>query len=223
MNRALDEYFTLVFDCDGVILNSNRVKTDAFYQAALPYGEAAAQALVSYHVQNGGVSRYKKFAYFLEHIVKSESSGPGLDELLSQYAAQVHEGLMTCDIAAGLASLRERTSSARWLIVSGGDQSELREVFKARGIAELFDSGIFGSPDTKDEILARELHHGNIQVPALFLGDSKYDYQAATAAGLDFVFISAWSEVENWATWCSSLSLNVCKSIESLTCHGAFE
>lgn len=37
----------------------------------------------------------------------------------------------------------------------------------------------------------------SLSVPALFLGDSKYDYQAASAAGLDFVFLSGWSEVES--------------------------
>jgi len=57
----LANYKTLVFDCDGVILNSNKLKTQAFYQATLPYGESKAQAMVNYHVQNGGISRYRKF------------------------------------------------------------------------------------------------------------------------------------------------------------------
>lgn len=66
MKNKLIEYKTLVFDCDRVILNSNKVKTEAFYQSALAYGEQAAQALVEYHIANGGISRYKKFAYFLD-------------------------------------------------------------------------------------------------------------------------------------------------------------
>lgn len=202
MKHPITEYKALVFDCDGVVLNSNRVKTDAFYQAALPYGEAAAQALVEYHVQHGGISRYKKFAYFLESIVEPSQQGPGFEELLSRYASEVYEGLMCCDIADGLHELRESTGNARWLIVSGGDQAELRAVFAARGIDQLFDGGIFGSPDTKDEILKRELANVNIQQPALFLGDSKYDYQAASTARLDFVFISGWTEIENWEQWC---------------------
>lgn len=212
----LDSYQTLVFDCDGVVLNSNRVKTDAFYEAALPYGEAAAKALVDYHVSNGGVSRYKKFAYFIEHLVPGKS-GPGLDELLSRYAVQVREGLMGCEVAPGLQALKESTPQARWLIVSGGDQAELREVFAERKLDELFDGGIFGSPDTKDEILARELNRGNISRSALFLGDSKYDYQAANAAGLDFVFLSQWSEVSDWQTWCSSLNIDIRSNINALS------
>lgn len=214
---SLVDYTTLVFDCDGVVLDSNKVKTDAFYQATLPYGKAAAQAMVDYHIANGGVSRYKKFAYFLEQITPvyaSQQQGPDLEALLHAYASHVREGLLNCDIAPGLETLRKKTSEARWLIVSGGDQAELREVFTQRGIADWFNGGIFGSPDTKDEILARELATANIQQPALFLGDSKYDYQAASAASLDFIFLSGWSEVIDWMEWVLASNIVSYQSIQ---------
>lgn len=212
------EYSTLIFDCDGVVLDSNKVKTDAFYQATLPYGEAAAQAMVAYHVAHGGVSRYKKFAYFLEQIAPryEEQQGPDLEALLQAYASHVREGLLNCDVASGLEALRQQVPNTRWLIVSGGDQAELRDVFAQRGIAEWFDGGIFGSPDTKDEILARELAFGNIQSPALFLGDSKYDYQAASAVELDFVFLSGWSEVANWEEWVANKEIAIAGSVSEI-------
>ena len=65
---GLKKYQNLIFDCDGVILNSNKIKTNAFFAVALPYGQTAAQALVDYHLQNGGISRYRKFEYFL-HLI----------------------------------------------------------------------------------------------------------------------------------------------------------
>tara|TARA_R110002167_G_scaffold5074_8_gene23819 strand:+ start:287 stop:958 length:672 start_codon:yes stop_codon:yes gene_type:complete len=218
--HPVTDYATLVFDCDGVVLNSNKVKTDAFYQAALAYGKPAAQALVEHHIANGGVSRYKKFAYFLEQIVPltaPDTSGPTLNELLVEYADAVRYGLLTCDVAEGLIELRKRTAHARWLIVSGGDQAELRDIFTQRGLIELFDGEVFGSPDTKDEILARELENGNIQPPMIFLGDSKYDHQAASAAGIDFVFLSGWSEVEDAEVWCKNNQITHLDKISNLT------
>lgn len=215
MKLQLDEYGTLVFDCDGVVLNSNRVKTQAFYQATLPYGHDAAQRLVDFHVSNGGISRYKKFALFLEEMVPHQE-GPTLEQLLESYADQVREGLLECEVAAGLGSLRARTPNARWLIVSGGDQNELREIFSARGLRADFDGGIFGSPDTKDEILAREIGRGNITAPALFLGDSTYDYKAAAAAGLDFAFLSGWTEVPGWEAWCQENGLTTVRELSGL-------
>lgn len=215
MNKYI-KYSTLVFDCDGVILNSNQLKTDAFYQVALPFGKQAATDFVRYHTENGGISRYKKFAHFLKHIAPSTNNTPTLETLLNQYAQHVTDGLINCEVAAGLEELRALTPNSRWLIVSGGDQNELRDVFSQRGLADLFDGGIFGSPDTKDEILAREIANHNIQHPALFFGDSKYDHQAASAAGLDFLFISEWSEVEDWDKWAKVEGIKTQGSLEKL-------
>ncbi|AEJ12006.1 MULTISPECIES: HAD family hydrolase [Pseudomonas] len=209
-------YATLVFDCDGVLLDSNKVKTQAFYQAALPYGEIAAQALADYHVANGGVSRYKKFSYFLEHIVTKHIEGVTLENLLDRYAEFVRSGLLSCDVAIGLQELRDNTPNTRWLVVSGGDQAELREIFTQRKLDGLFDGGIFGSPDIKEDILSREQSRTNIIAPALFIGDSKYDYKAASEAKIDFVFMSDWSEVINWEQWCLENEIFALANISNL-------
>ncbi|MCP9827925.1 HAD family hydrolase [Synechococcus sp. L2F] len=208
------QYSSIIFDCDGVVLDSNRIKTEAFRIAAQPYGSAAADALVAHHVANGGVSRYKKFATFLELILPEHApnavagqDGPDVEQLLMTYAKAVRTGLMTCAVADGLEALRASTPHARWLIVSGGDQKELRQIFAERGIAQLFDGGIFGSPDTKDQILAREIESDTITKPALFLGDSRYDYTAATAAGLDFAFVHGWTELPEWNTFVTDESI----------------
>jgi len=195
-NVSLSEYDTLVFDCDGVVLNSNQVKTQAFFDVAKQYGLEAANKLVEYHVLHGGVSRYKKFEYFIQVILNKEIKKEELDSLLKLFAQTVRKGLLACDIAEGLDTLREQTKGARWLIVSGGDQKELREIFELRKIASFFDGGIFGSPDNKELILRREEAKGNIKGKGLFLGDSQYDYQAAVQAQMDFMFISKWSEWE---------------------------
>lgn len=210
----LQEYLAIVFDCDGVILDSNKLKTQAFYQAALPFGEAAAQALVDYHVQNGGVSRYRKFEYFLQTILGTAIDPTQLSSLLTTYASIVREGLLTCAVTPGLHELRQALPHTRWLVASGSDQTELRDVFAQRQLSHLFDSGIFGSPDTKEEILLREIELGNLPTPALFLGDSRYDYIAATKANLDFVFVSGWSELKDWELFCSQSNL---KQIQELS------
>jgi len=219
MTIPVSAYVTIIFDCDGVVLHSNRVKTNAFYQTALPYGERAAKAMVDYHVNNGGVSRYRKFAHFLDEIVPlhaPNSEGPGLEGLLERYAEEVQQGLLECEVARGLEDLRKQTFNARWLIVSGGDQAELRQVFAKRGLADFFDGGVFGSPDNKDEILARELSNGSIRYPALFLGDSRYDYQAAHAAKLDFVFVSGWTETADWRGWSQQQGIYCINSLSEL-------
>lgn len=209
------DYKTVIFDCDGVILHSNMLKTNAFYNSTISYGKSAADAMVAYHLDNGGVSRYKKFSWFLEEVVP-DVKGLSLDELLDIYASEVRKELFSCDIAEKLAELRAHSSQASWLVVSGGDQTEIREVFSARGIDHYFNKGIFGSPTPKKDILAHELMSGNILLPALYLGDSRYDYIAAAEAGLDFIFVSGWSDFQGWLSFCKGNSIEYVNAIKDL-------
>ena len=222
-----EKYASLIFDCDGVILDSNRIKTEAFRRAAMPCGKAAADALVDHHVAYGGVSRYRKFEHFLDVIVPAHAtataeptdggqSRPGLDALLAAYAEAVYQGLRECAVAEGLARLRSATPHARWIVASGGDQAELREVFAERGIAGCFDGGIFGSPTSKHDIVADGITEGRIVHPALFLGDSRMDHEVALAHGLDFVFVSGWTEMPGWRDYVRAHGLKVVERIASL-------
>jgi phosphoglycolate phosphatase-like HAD superfamily hydrolase len=128
---------------------------------------------------------------------------------------------MECEIAAGLLALKAATPNARWMLLSGGDQAELRRVFPRRevekhNLAALFEAGIFGGPDIKEDVLAREKTNGNIQLPALFVGDSKYDYQAAIGAALDFVFLSDWTEVRDWQHFCKENNIKTFNNLNQL-------
>lgn len=213
---TLSEQATLVFDCDGVVLDSNRLKTRAFFNAAIPFGEEAAAALVEYHVQHGGISRYRKFEHFLRQIVGVEVEPESLNRLLASYAQEVRAGLVSCEVAPGLAELRAATPLARWLIVSGGDQDELRTILSARGLSNLFQGGIFGSPDAKAAIVCREIESGNIRIPGVFLGDSRHDFEVASQFGLQFIFISGWSEFEGWRQLQASERFAQVESLRSL-------
>jgi phosphoglycolate phosphatase-like HAD superfamily hydrolase len=194
----LTQYRTLIFDCDGVILNSNKIKTQAFYDVAKVYGHKPAQMLKDYHIQNGGISRYKKFEYLLTNILQKKIENQELNQLFYLFSKEVKKALLACEVAEGIQELRDKTKNSKWLIVSGGDQAELRDVFNQRGLDGYFDGGIFGSPDDKGTILKNEKESGNISEKSLFLGDSMYDYQAATASKIDFIFLSKWTEVQGW-------------------------
>jgi phosphoglycolate phosphatase-like HAD superfamily hydrolase len=200
----LKKYKTLVFDCDGVVLNSNQTKINAYFEVAKRLGgtDTQAQAFVDYHVKLGSFPRNGKIEYYLKEIAKQPVTTATVQRYLEAFEDILGATLMQCEAAPGLDALKAATLQARWMLLSGGDQAELRRVFPRRNLAHLFEAGIFGGPDKKAEVLAREKESGNIQLPALFLGDSKYDHQAATHAGLDFIFISGWTEVSDWQAYC---------------------
>lgn len=214
----LKRYKTLVFDCDGVILDSNQLKIQAYQDAAMGFGasETEAKELVDYHVKLGGISRYHKFEHFLRDIQHRPVQDALMQDLLQRFSHEVVQGLLKCKIAAGLEQLRRTTAHARWMLVSGGDQSEKNAVFAKLGIAKLFDAGIFGSPDYKDDILAREKVSGNLQLPALFFGDSRYDHEAATRADFDFVFVSDWTDFVGWQEYCAQHNITIINKLEDV-------
>lgn len=214
----LRHYQTLVLDCDGVVLDSNQLKTQAYYDTAISFGanQQQAEAIMDYHVRLGGISRYPKFKYFLEEILRQPATDESMQFLLQRFASEIHKGLLHCEMAPGLQQLRAATPHASWMLLSGGDQDELRALFAERGIADLFDAGIFGSPDNKDQVLAREIANGNLVKPALFLGDSRYDHEASRDAALDFVFLHGWTEFSDWKNYCTANHIVVKKDMQSL-------
>jgi len=152
----------------------------------------------------------------LRDMVKVRVTKEAVQHLLQQFTTEATIGLLKCDIAPGLKELREATPHANWILVSGADEKELRSVFAQRGIAEWFDGGIYGSPLNKDQILGRELSRGNCNMPAIFFGDSQYDHEASTEAGLDFVFMSQWTDMKNWEGYCEEQHVAVARGFEEL-------
>jgi len=205
---------TIIFDCDGVILNSNQLKTKAYYKASFPsYGHELASSLTTYLMNNTGKTRGYFVDYFLKNIVPFDISEQGHEELFNRVTLEIQKGLIECEVSPCLFELREKTSDTKWFVVSGGVEKELRDVFQNRSLFDLFDGGIYGSPMTKEEIMSFLFNNNRIKFPVLFLGDSRYDYEVARKAKLDFLFVSGWSEFIGWQKYCNK---NKIPSIKSL-------
>ena len=83
-------------------------------------------------------------------------------------------------------------------------------------LLDLFDGGVYGGPMTKDEILSSLIKENNWEFPALFLGDSKYDYEVANRANLDFLFVSEWSDFKEWRNYSNKNKILSIKSLFDL-------
>lgn len=209
-------YRCWVFDCDGVLLDSNAVKTQAFRDVAQPYGSDAADALVAYHIAHGGISRFVKFEYLFSNILGRAPEDGELDGALEHFATAAKDRLLECPEAPRIHEVLQAVADTGPVyVVSGGMQDELRSIFAQRGLNHYF-TAIFGSPDTKDAILARERAAATMPDPAIFIGDARYDFEVAERFGLDFAFVSNWSEFADWPDYFKSKPVPVIRSIEQL-------
>ena len=195
----MDKYDIFIFDCDGVILDSNKFKSNAFAEALPNEPPDLVAEFVQYHKQNGGISRYEKFRYYFEEMKKQVEAEAEIDKALNNFAAIVSEGLLKCNYIPGVVELIGElfNLNKRLFVVSGSDEKELIQVFRQRGIDHYFEN-IYGSPDNKVKNTRKVISSINATKNGLFFGDSKSDYNASKTFGLDFVFVKEFSEWDNW-------------------------
>ena len=92
--------------------------------------------------------KYSKFTEDKENILLS---------LLTNYSNECKERLYKSEVADNLEKLKTITNEIPWIIVSGSDQKELRDVFEYKNLSKYFNGGIFGSPENKFDII--KLNH----------------------------------------------------------------
>jgi len=102
--KNINQYSTLIFDCDGVILNSNFQKIEAYRNAAIKFGADTnqAEALVKHHIELTGISRNIKFHYFLETIMGRKATEEDMNFLFKNLNNEVISLLKNCEVTLGL-------------------------------------------------------------------------------------------------------------------------
>ena len=70
IKNLADNFKFFIFDFDGVIIDSVKIKNDNFYNFFLSYGIDKANEVLDYHLNNLGINRYIKFDYIFKNILK---------------------------------------------------------------------------------------------------------------------------------------------------------
>lgn len=177
----------LVFDCDGVLLESVDVKTTAFRETVQEFGPVAADRMVDYHISNGGVSRYKKFEWFYSEVLERKITDNELQTLAGRFQKLAHDGVMSAPMVPGaMACLKSLYHQIPIYVASGAPQEELITVFNARKLTRFFIK-IYGSPPSKETLLQRIIdEEGANPTTTLMVGDSSTDLSAAQVCGTMF-------------------------------------
>jgi len=177
----------VVFDFDGVILESLDIKARAFVALFSEWPEHEKE-IVRLHLDNAGVSRFDKFAWIYRDILRKPLPDGGLERLGDEFSQLVLDEIMRCEFVRGAPELLERLAGHYELFVaSATPEEEIREIVRGRGLDRFF-AAVYGSPATKTEILRRIVdERGLSPAELLFVGDALSDYQGARSVGLAFV------------------------------------
>ena len=192
----------VVFDCDGVLLDSNRLKIEIFAETlrAAGFSEVDATAFGRHVAANFGTSRYKLFEQFLARADLVRRPDVTVAELAESYGARLYDQYVRCAATPGMNELLDalKARGIVMLVVSGSDQSELRRLMAERGLAAYF-AAVYGSPTSKTQHLeAIAAEYGLSQAPRdlVFVGDAEADLKAAEAVGARFIYMDSFSTAQ---------------------------
>lgn len=190
MNKTLDfnSYQAILFDFDGVLAESMNVKTEAFAKLYESYGEEIVKKIIKHHEEHGGISRYKKMKYYHSEFLNRPLSKNELNTIAKNFSNMVVKKVIESPWVDGVKDFLEKYHNKIDLyIVSGTPQEELELIVKKREMNRYF-KGVFGTPETKDEIAKRLISNNNYsRNKVLYIGDSLSDYSSSQKAGINFL------------------------------------
>ncbi|MBI2095263.1 MAG: HAD family hydrolase [Candidatus Omnitrophica bacterium] len=181
-------YDALVFDFDGVLVDSEEIKVDAFASLYSEDGPEIVQKVVEYHRANFGVSRLLKFKYFEETLLRRRYTPEAGRSLARRFSEMVEEKVVEAPWVPGAREFLESYGKVLPLYVaSGTPDEEIRRITAKRGILHFFKA-VYGSPPGKAELLERIVREGVFRRErVLMIGDARADYEGARKAGVSFL------------------------------------
>ena len=178
---------TIILDFDGVVIESNALKNEAFAKIFGRFPDYAAEML-RFHTDNISLSRFSKFDYLLELLGRKHDQLLR-EDIATDFSKTMMEGMVTVPLVTGaLNFLNTITAQLPIYLASVTPETELRYILDQRNLAKWF-TGIYGCPPwTKPAAISDVLQRESLTASdALLIGDSAGDQAAATATGVRFL------------------------------------
>lgn len=191
----------VVFDFDGVLVDSTGLKTEVFKKTLEGYSPEAIESFLTFHKLHGGVSRWEKLEHFLKNIVNTPD-----EEVLSKkkilaekFSAILTAAFDSIKLTPGAIETLNTLQSLgiKCFIVSGAAENEVITLAQNNKIDQYFET-ILGSPKNKFENLTMLKDKGQFEGNGFFIGDAFTDFTSANQFQLPFVFMSAFTEWKDW-------------------------
>lgn len=179
----------VVFDFDGVLVDSVGIKTKAYEQMYEEYGSSVVKKVRSHHLQNGGMSRFKKFKYYHETYLGEKLELKDIERMSQKFSELVVTQVISSNWIPGAQDFLQKLYEKKidCVIVSATPRLEIEQIVIERKMAKYFID-IFGSPTSKYDNLSIILKKHQVTPSELiFFGDALADWQAASKMGVPFV------------------------------------
>ena len=194
MTAAVRKTRCVAFDFDGVLADSNAIKTEAYFQIFADVGGSAPDIIAEVIDDGLGGDRFDVIGRIVDALRGAgtlQSDGESADWICtfaSRYNDICEEGAATCrEMPGASALLQDLMVSIPLYVNSATPQESLRRIVERRGWEHCF-RGVFGRPTSKVDILTQILAEERLApIGMLFVGDKQSDLAAAQTVGCQFV------------------------------------
>lgn len=178
----------IIFDFDGVIVESVEIKTTAFAKLFKSEDEDIVKKIIEYHLKNTGVSRFEKFRYIYKEILRKELKDRVFRKLCQRFSELVVDEVVNASYVKGaMEFLKLYSQQYKCFVISATPQDELERILKRRGINHYFIA-IFGAPEKKDNTTKKIIDTYNLlPKEVIYIGDALSDYKAANLNSVNFI------------------------------------
>jgi phosphoglycolate phosphatase-like HAD superfamily hydrolase len=178
----------LVLDFDGVVIESNDAKTEAFSQVFARFPEHH-DAMMAYHHANVSASRFQKFDHLLSERLQRAGDTTLRDDLAADFSRRTLDRLEQVPFVRGAREfLAEMSPRVPLYLASVTPQTDLDDLLRRRGIAAYFRYAYGCPPWNKAEAVRDAMRRENVPAAqTVLVGDSAGDRVAAASAGVRFV------------------------------------
>lgn len=173
----------IIFDFDGVIINSHKTKTEAFQKIFLNFGKQTGYRSKMFHLDNIGKSRYFKFKYIYKHFIKKKINKKIINILDNQFEKYTSKKIINMKVSSYLLDFFNKKKKYNFYISTSTPKTKIVDILKQKKILKYFKK-IYGAPQSKYQHI-KSIKKNKSE--SIFIGDSYEDFKVAKKLKIKFI------------------------------------
>ena len=188
----------MVFDFDGVIIDSTEVKIDEYRNLFSQFtkNKTTLNKIIKIYKNSAGIPRETTLKKVFKEVLGKTISNQEVENLSSDFSKRIFRRLETIELLKGFLEYLTIHKEINKHIISGAPNSDISYLIKKLNLSKHFKS-IKGGPLNKENELINIRKLENVKAQDIvYFGDQKNDYIAAKSAGVGFIGINAGSNLD---------------------------
>jgi phosphoglycolate phosphatase-like HAD superfamily hydrolase len=210
MMSDLDSIKCLLFDLDGVILDTLKLKGQIFVEIFKDFPELSDRIL-KYHLDNGGVSRRIKIQYISEFIMNRKITQNELESMCDLFSELIKDNLTNIELLPNVKYVLGELKKLGFSIfsISSMPMTEAELILSHLSVRHYFN-GIIDTSNGKINAIKKFISQQKLSTnKILYLGDSNEDLNAALTHNIRFILVGNSTVKYNSQVYLQSSNIDV--------------